>query len=473
MIDELKPYAEYKQSSLCWLEQIPAHWEVCRNGRLFAQRKETGFGHLPILEVSLRTGVRVRNMENLTRKQVMSDRNKYKRAVSGDIAYNMMRMWQGAVGVTPQDGLISPAYVVARPRTGVNSRYFAYLFKTDAYKGEVDGHSHGIVKDRNRLYWEDFKQIGSCTPPTEEQGAIVRFLAEAGRRTNRLIQHKRQLVALLNEQKQAVVTQAVTRGLNLSVPMITSGMDWLGEIPNHWTIRRLRTVADLRTSNVNKLSYSYETQVRLCNYTDVYKNDRITSSLEFMQATASSKEIESFRLLPGDVVITKDSEDWQDIGVPSIVVDDINDLVCGYHLAILRPRPNCLHGRYLAYALQARSATAQFSVSARGVTRYALSQGDIKALLLPVPPLDEQRDIYISIDHSTHELRKAVQRATREIDLIREHRTRLTADVVTGKLDVRSAAAELDDIADAEPEPLADTDTEFEDTLEEVADAQS
>ena len=155
----LDPNVRLKPSGVEWLGDVPEHWEMQRNGRLFAQRNETGFGDLPILEVSLRTGVRVRDFENSDRKQVMADREKYKRAVAGDIAYNMMRMWQGAVGVAPVDGLISPAYVVARPLQGTEPRYFECLFRLPAYMSEVDKYSRGIVKDRNRLYWEDFKQI--------------------------------------------------------------------------------------------------------------------------------------------------------------------------------------------------------------------------------------------------------------------------------------------------------------------------
>ena len=165
MTADLRPYPEYRDSGLPWLGRIPDHWEARRNGRLFAQRNETGHGGLPILEVSLKTGVRVRNMDDPRRKQVMNDREKYKRAAKGDIAYNMMRMWQGAVGVSPEDGLVSPAYVVARPYPEAEPRFFSYLFRTDAYKNEVDGYSRGIVKDRNRLYWEDFKRMPSCVPP--------------------------------------------------------------------------------------------------------------------------------------------------------------------------------------------------------------------------------------------------------------------------------------------------------------------
>ncbi|MCA8920139.1 MAG: restriction endonuclease subunit S, partial [Planctomycetes bacterium] len=197
MTAALKPYPEMKDSGVEWLGEVPAHWEVRRNGRLFAQRNETGFGELPVLEVSLRTGVRVRNFENSDRKQVMSDRDKYKRALAGDIAYNMMRMWQGALGVAPVDGLISPAYVVARPLPGTVAAYFERLFRTPAYMQEVDNYSRGIVKDRNRLYWEDFKAIPSCYPPPDEQTAIVHYLDYVDRRVRRLVRAKRRLIVLL------------------------------------------------------------------------------------------------------------------------------------------------------------------------------------------------------------------------------------------------------------------------------------
>lgn len=147
-------YPSYRVSGLPWVPQVPEGWQVLRNGRLFGHRVETGFPDLPILEVSLRTGVRVRDMDNLKRKQVMSQKEKYKRAVKGDIAYNMMRMWQGAVGPVPEDGLVSPAYVVVKPYAEANSTYFSYLFRTAAYMQEVNKFSRGIVADRNRLYWD-------------------------------------------------------------------------------------------------------------------------------------------------------------------------------------------------------------------------------------------------------------------------------------------------------------------------------
>jgi type I restriction enzyme S subunit len=202
MIDGLKPYRETRPTRLTWLPAMPAHWDVRRNGRLFGARKEIGFPELPILEVSIRSGVRRRDFDNGGRKQEMADRSKYQRAAQGDIAYNMMRMWQGAVGVVPLEGLVSPAYVVARPYTQVDARYFAYLFRTANYMREVEIYSRGIVPDRNRLYWESFKQIFSPVPPVEEQRLIVRFLDANGLLYGRLIRAKQQLIKLLEEQKR-------------------------------------------------------------------------------------------------------------------------------------------------------------------------------------------------------------------------------------------------------------------------------
>lgn len=234
MIADLKPYPAYKDSGVPWLGKVPSMWNIARNGGLFVQRNETGFAHLPILEVSLKTGVRVRNFDQSGRKQVMSDRDKYKRARKGDLAYNMMRMWQGAIGMAPIDGLVSPAYVVARPLRGIEPRFYLNLFRTDAYMGEIDKFSHGIVKDRNRLYWEDFKQMPSLVPPLEEQAAIVRFLDHADRLIKRYIRAKQKLIKLLEEQKQAIIHRAVTRGLDPNVRLKPSGVEWLGDVPEHW-----------------------------------------------------------------------------------------------------------------------------------------------------------------------------------------------------------------------------------------------
>ena len=206
----IDPNVRLKPSGIEWLGDVPAHWEVVRNGQLFAQRNETGFPELPLLEVSLKTGVSIRALENSARKQMMTVRSDYKRAVKGDIAYNMMRMWQGAVGIAPVDGLVSPAYIIARPLHGTESRYFSTLFRTSAYMAEVDKYSRGIVKDRNRLYWEDFKQMPSLRPPLYEQTDIVAYLDKTTAYIDTAISHARRQIELLQEYRTRLIADVVT-----------------------------------------------------------------------------------------------------------------------------------------------------------------------------------------------------------------------------------------------------------------------
>ena len=219
-------------------------------------------------------------------------------------------------------------------------------------------------------------------------------------------------------------------------------------------MRRLRNISEMRVSNVDKHVKDDEQPVRLCNYVDVYKNDRVRSGMAFMGATATTDEIERFRLRSGDVLITKDSEAWNDIGVPALVEDTEDDIVSGYHLALLRPFPERVDGGYLFRALQSPAVAYQFHVEANGVTRYGLSHSAIKSVWLPLPPLPEQATIVRYLDKTTAAVDTAIDRACRQIDLLQEYRTRLIADVVTGKLDVREAAASLLEEEADERDPL-------------------
>jgi len=163
-----------------------------------------------------------------------------------------------------------------------------------------------------------------------------------------------------------------------------SGVPWLGKVPAHWGVRRLRTLVEMRVNNLDKHSRGDEKPVRLCNYVDVYKHDKIRSDMNFMQATASGEEIARFRLQTGDLLITKDSEIWNDIALPALVETSAPDLISGYHLALLRPR-QVLHGAFLFRAIQSPQVAYQFHVEANGVTHFGLSHSAIKSALVPLP----------------------------------------------------------------------------------------
>ena len=213
-----------------------------------------------------------------------------------------------------------------------------------------------------------------------------------------------------------------------------SGVPWLGDVPVQWEVRRLRTIAEMRVSNVDKHTRGDEIPVRLCNYVDVYKNDRIRQGMAFMRATASQAEIERFRLEQDDVLITKDSEAWNDIGVPALVAETADDLICGYHLALLRPLREML-GPYLARTLQTTGAAYQFHVRANGVTRYGLTHSGIQSVCIPLPPLPEQRAIVRYLDYVDRRVRRYVEAKRKLIALLEEERQAVIHQAVTRGLD--------------------------------------
>ena len=210
-----------------------------------------------------------------------------------------------------------------------------------------------------------------------------------------------------------------------------SHLAWVNSLPESWQVKPLRATTDYVVSNVDKLSVDDEVPVRLCNYTDVYNNDFIFMSLDFMQATATEDEIEKFGLQVGDVVITKDSESWDDIGVPALVRETADDLVCGYHLALLRPRRHQLAGEFLLRCLQAKPIQVQLELAANGVTRFGLPKSEIGTVILPVPPLPKQRAIADYLDHETARLDALVAEKERVLGLLAEKRRALISRAVT------------------------------------------
>lgn len=215
----------------------------------------------------------------------------------------------------------------------------------------------------------------------------------------------------------------------------TTWTEWCGQLPASWAAMELRRVADISASNVDKISQEGEIAVRLCNYTDVYYHDVITPDLEFMEATASPSEIARFRLRGGEVLLTKDSETAEDIAIPAYVRAGIEDVVCGYHLYLLRPQLDKVDGRFLMWACSVSPVKDQFVIAANGITRFGLGQQDLGSSLVPVPPLRVQRDLADFLDRETTKIDHLVEEKQRLIELLEEKRTALITQAVTKGLD--------------------------------------
>ncbi|MCC6241930.1 MAG: restriction endonuclease subunit S [Gemmatimonadaceae bacterium] len=216
---------------------------------------------------------------------------------------------------------------------------------------------------------------------------------------------------------------------------MTGHLEWTQHLPSGWHVKPLRAVSSYVVSNVDKIPVDSEPAVRLCNYSDVYNNEFIAQHLDFMACTATEDEIRKFGLQVNDVIITKDSESWDDIGIPTLVVETADDLVCGYHLALLRPHATALSGRFLFRCLQAKVLRLQLELAANGVTRFGLPKSDIGAMRLPVPPLEHQLGIADFLDQETARLDALVAAKQRVLDLLAEKRKAIIATAVTRGLD--------------------------------------
>jgi type I restriction enzyme S subunit len=210
-----------------------------------------------------------------------------------------------------------------------------------------------------------------------------------------------------------------------------SEVELLGKVPEEWQVYKLKHLSDVIPSNVDKHSLEGQKTVQLCNYVDVYKNELIKSSLEFMVATASDLQIEKLSLKINDVIITKDSEDPFDIGIPSFVEEDLDNVVCGYHLSLLRANPTVLDGKFLMRYLQSSFAKTYFYLSSNGITRFALGKDEIKSLPIAIPTVHEQKAISNFLDHETFKLDSLVSKKQRLIELLQEKRQAVITQAIT------------------------------------------
>ena len=206
----LDPTVPLRESGILWAGKIPSHWGTQKIAWLFRQRDQRGEPELPLLEVSINAGVILREFSGERIESTAADFNTYKIARSGDVVFNKMRMWQGAVGMASEDGLVSPDYVVASPRGSLSARYAELLFRTDAFSAECARRSHGIVWDRLRLYWDGFRDIRVPLPSLQEQTAIVAQLDRQTAKLNKLKLSTELTISLLRERRSALITAAVT-----------------------------------------------------------------------------------------------------------------------------------------------------------------------------------------------------------------------------------------------------------------------
>ncbi len=460
MIADLKPYAEYKESGLPWLGQVPGHWEVKRAKSIFEridERSKTGKEEL--LTVSSARGIVPRKSANVTMFKAESYLG-YKLCWPGDLVINSLWAWGGGLGVSQHHGIVSSAYGVYRIRKNAPMlpSFVHEVVRSSSFNWELQVRSKGVWISRLQLTDVSFLDAPLHIPPSTEQAAIVRFLDWANGRLERAIRAKRKVIALLGEQKQAIIHRAVTRGLDPSVPLKPSGIPWLGDIPQHWEVVRSKRLFSAR----KKFAGPEDVQLSATQAYGVIPQAEFEAKVG-RRVVKISMHLEKRRHVErDDFVISMRSfqggleRAWSSGAIRSsyVVLKPESAVDIGFFAYFFKSR---------AY-IRALQGTADFIRDGQD-----LNFGNFCRVDLPLIPIAEQRAIALFIARSTVGIDRAHSRLEREIDLLREYRTRLVADVVTGKLDVREAALHLPDEAPPETvEDDADLNTEADASNEEA-----
>lgn len=321
------------------------------------------------------------------------------------LVLNIIFAWEQAVAVTSsqETGMIaSHRFPMYRPiGKACDVRFLAQYFKTPRGKELLELASPGGAGRNKTLGQKSFESLRLPMPSGEEQSRIAALLET----WDRAISNAYELIKISSRQKQAIVEE------------FFSDKTRDNDTERNWKTVQLREVAEVIVSSVDKKSYSFEKNVRLCNYTDVYYNDFISADMEFMSATASLDEVEKFKVLPGDVLITKDSESAEDIAVSACIQEQINDLLCGYHLAIVRPIEDRIEGSFLQGLFSLLSSRTYFRAHANGVTRFGLPLKVIEDFSFVIPDRHEQK-----------RLAGVFRIASREMTLRQEYMRQLIAE---------------------------------------------
>lgn len=459
MISDLKPYAEYKNSGLPWIGQVPEHWKTERAKWLFTKMTRSVRAEDEIVTcfrdgmVTLRKNRRLRGFTEATVE------HGYQGIRKGDLVIHGMDAFAGAIGVSDSDGKGTPVYNVCLPSEGVNARYYAHLIRVMSQSQWILALAKGIRERSTDFRFETFGNQRITLPPPDEQAAIVRFLNWANGQLEKAIRAKRKIITLLNEQKQVIIHRAVTRGLDPSVPLKPSGISWLGDIPEHWEVRRLknlfvRIVGGATPASGNPCYWNGDV---------VWITPADVSKSAFLKDSVRKISLKGLRSCSTEIVPINSIVFTSRAPVGNVAITNV-PLTINQGCKALIPDVSIIRPMYAFWLISTMKRELQRRAS--GTTFFEISTTKLAASATAFCSVKEQEKILDFITRETNSLNSAISLYEREIELLCEYRTRLVADVVTGKLDVREAAKRLpedaEEVADDSSALIEDTEEAFE-----------
>lgn len=428
----MKRYESYKSSGLDWLGEVPSHWGLKKSKFLWREKEDRSLlGDEELLSVSQYSGVVPRAEDS--RSESLED---YKRCEPNDLVINIMLAWMSGLGVSKYSGIVSPAYCVYSQLENHNPSYFDYLYRTPQYLAEFARRSKGIVPSRWRMYTEDFGQVLSLLPPREEQNRIVAFLDQKTAEIDAAIAKKERLIELFNEQRSIQVNRAVNFGMDQSVSLRKGESEWIESIPDHWEIVPLKHISTVQSGVTLGKSYSSSKATKSFPYLRVANvQDGYIDLSTVTEMVLPVREAKNYLLRTGDILVTEGG-DIDKLGRGNCWYGQIEECLHQNHVFAVRILKR-VRPEFVALITGVSYARRYFTTTANKTTNLA-STNKTKLGNLPVlvPPLPEQDAILDFCNGVKAQYEGLISSVSREISALKEMKSSLVADAVTGRIKV-------------------------------------
>lgn len=418
--------ASFKPSGVPWLGDVPTHWDVKPLWSMYRPKKVTGHPNETLLSVYRDYGVIEKSSRDDNRNRESEDLSGYQLVVNGDLVTNKMKTWQGSIAVSNIQGIVSPAYYVYQKLHSGNNGYFHHLFRSLPYITGYNSISKGIRVGQWDLEADKFRLFPVLIPPRQEQDAIVAHLERATTRVDALVAKKARFIELLREKRQAMVTHAVTKGLDAGVPMKVSSSASSVPVPEHWSVANFWIIA----TPISITGVPHEPLM------SVYLDRGVIPYTEGGGLVHKpSESLEGYQLVePGNFVLNN-QQAWRG----SVGVSSYRGIVSPAYLIF--SLSDSIDPSFANYQFRERRFVDEMMLSSQGVgdIQRQLKWPLLREAKVFLPPLEEQRRIVTYLDRATARIDTLIAKTERSIELLREHRTALVTAAVTGKIDLRNA----------------------------------
>ncbi len=436
-----KAYPEYKDSGVMWLGEAPIRWATVPVGRLYTRTKRTDFADKELLSVYRDYGVIPTSSRDDNNNKPSDDLTAYQLVEPNNLVMNKMKAWQGSIAVSEYEGIVSPAYFVYQPNSKMFEwaipKYVHYLLRHPIYIAQYLRQSKGIRVNQWDLDPDEFKKIELLLPEKSEQEKIISFLDHETAKIDALIEKQQRLIELLKEKRQAVISHAVTKGLNPNAPMKDSGVEWLGDVPAHWAVCKCGFhVSILSGYAFQSAGFSdNDEDTKLLRGINVGVNSLKWDEVVYWKRKPSDG-LNAYAMREGDIVIGMDRPLISEgIRVAKVKESDLPCLLL-QRVASIKTNEH-LDADYLLILLSSNMFSAHFTPDTTGVSVPHISPDQIGNFVIPVPTVDEQKRIVLFVSAESRKLLELIFKAEDAISLMQERRTALISAAVTGKIDVR------------------------------------